>query len=463
MNKDTVIDLRKKVIFFKNILKQHGYFYDVNQLHTFFKYFQSYSPVVVKDYWEDFIEYSQNKPVIRNIDFYIHIPFCRSKCNYCLFPSWLSKDRRQIDQYVDYLVENMRFFSKTFRQIKFRNLYIGGGTPSILSERQLNKVLTNLFQYFSFCKNSQKTSEGNPHSTKGSKFNLLRRYGFNRVSFGVQTLNIKALKINKRDYQQREEIKRAILLAKKAGFRDINIDLIVGLAGDTLDHFERTFSEMAKLKPYNIVVYGLMPPSDTYLSDYLKMSRESYFTEYYPKMISQAIRIMNSLSRKFGYIPDSLDRARFHWGFRHKDHIDSYASKTYSGEYAGCTFGLGTFSRSHIHGLLEYRQIKQPSHFEPTIEIYEGRKLNTKEEMVRFIINQIDQKSKIPRKMFQTIFRARLINVFPYAIQALKQLKKIRITNDYINFSFRQPEEKYIYALFFFDNRIINKNGEHQS
>ncbi|MDP1852657.1 MAG: radical SAM protein [Candidatus Omnitrophota bacterium] len=442
--------LRNEVSYFENILRRRDYFYDINQLHTYSDYNRQISPRLIKDYWAKFIQYAKNKNNPCDIDFYIHIPFCQSKCVYCSYPSQTARDRREIDRYVDYLIENMCFFSDTFSQIKFRNLYVGGGTPSILNSKQLDKVLTNLFRYFSFCGDSQKTAECNPGSTRNSRLSLLKHFGFNRVSFGVQTLNAKVLKIHKRDYQDYASIKKAIGLVKENGFRDISVDLIAGLAGDSPNGFTKSFSEIAKLRPYNIVVYGLMPPNDGYLRKYFKMSRADYFQKHYPSMISRALKIMRVLSRKFGYVADSFDPARFHWGFRHKEHLDSSFSQDYSGEYAGCTFGLGTFSRSYIHGMLEYRQVKQPRHFEFDSKIYEGRILRKKEAMIKFIINHLALESKVPQKIFEAVFGTSIFVAFPYAIYALKRLGKIKIFDDYICFYFDKPEEKYIYALFFY-------------
>lgn len=444
--------LENEVNYFKNILKQRGFFYDINHLHSLlFKYNRFYTPSEIKNYWERFFKFhNDNGMIINKIDFYIHIPFCRSKCIYCVYPSWEVKSRKHLNRYIDFLIEEMRFFCKTFSHIKFRNIYMGGGTPSILSSAQLNRLLVNLFKYFSFRTNGQRTSECNPHTVMNTKFDLLRHFGFNSVSFGVQSLNARALRINKREYQEYGSIKKAIILAKRSGFKDINIDLIAGLAGDNPDYFAKSFSLMAQLQPYNIVVYGLMPPNDGYLNDWLGVSREEYFKNYYPKMISKVLRIMKSLSKKFGYIPDSLDSSGWHWGFRHKDHLSPCATETYSGEYTtGCTFGLGVFSRSHIHRLLEYRQVSYSGHFDPKSEIFEGRNLNKKEEMVKFIINQIDRESKIPQKKFHAIFGVKLINAFPCALNAIRRLKKIKIIDDYIDFSLLRPEEKYIFALFF--------------
>jgi len=450
MRADLTENLKRQVYHFQDLLRQNGYFYDVNQLHAFFRYTQAYSPRAVKNYWEVFVgDHQVDDKTSPGVDFYIHIPFCRSRCAYCQYPSWPFKNSKQLDEYVDYLLESMSFFHDTFSKVTFRNLYMGGGTPSILNGKQMKRLLSGLFKYFSFYDDSQKTSECNPHSVRKSTFSLLRDFGFSRVSLGVQSLSPKTLKMNKREYQRLENIKKVITLARKSGLKDINIDLIIGLAGDKLSSFARSFGETAKLKPANIVVYGLIPPNQRYLTECLKMTREEYFSSHYPAVVSGAVVIMRSLSNKFGYLPDSVDQARFHWGFRHRDSLDFGVSQTYSGEFSGCIFGLGSFSRSHIHSLFEYRHNKHSIRFNPDEEIYTGRQLTRKEEMIKFIINQIDQDSRIHRQTFRAVFGAEVIHSFPYAIYALKQLKKIKITDNYINFSFRKPEEKYIYTLFF--------------
>ena len=441
-------NLRKQVSFFEGLLKQRGFFYDINQLDNFFQYSYWITPAIARKYWDKFIESRQNEMLINEIDSYIHMPYCRSKCAYCMYPSWPIKGKQQLNRYIDYLRDNMLFFKQTFSNVIFRNLYIGGGTPTILNNRQIRRLMSDFFRCFSFRDDSQKTIECNPDSVNKTMFFLLRDFGFNRISFGVQSLNPTVLKINKRNYQTHKNVKESISLAKKAGFRDINVDLLIGLAGDSIDYFSRSFSQVARLRPCNIVVYGLMP-QDRYLTKFLRMNRQEYYTTYYPAIINKALKVVEHLSFKFGYIPDSLDPSRFCWGFRHKDCNVNYAYSTYSGERSNCIFGLGVFSRSRAFGLFEYRHLKHSSRFNPDEEIYSARKLSLKEEMMKFIINQIHRKSRISLDHFHNVFNSRLIDSFPYAIYALKRLNKIKITDKYIRFLFATPEERYIHTLFF--------------
>ncbi|MFC1752946.1 radical SAM protein [Thermoproteota archaeon] len=451
MKNNSLKILAKDLHKFKDILRKQGYAWDINNLNSLFVNNETFNSLEIRNYWKKFLKHhKKNKVIINNIDCYINIPFCSSKCAYCLFPSWICTDEKQLKDYVGNLIEYMQFFSNTFKDIRFRNLYIGGGTPNILSKNLLNKLLSALFNNFSFNKSGQKTCEINPHNIDPSKFTILREFGLNRVSVGVQTLNTKALKINKRDYQTSENITNTVILAKKAGFKDINTDLIAGLVGDSLMNFKNNLESIMKLEPYNIVIYGLMIPNDSYLTNNLKIDREQYFIKDYPKMIRGALKIVKTLSSKFNYIPDSLDSTRWYWGLRHADHLDRNASKTYSGEYSACIFGIGTFSKSTLPELMEYRQTKHITKFDPNATIYRGRKLLKKEALIKFIIRCLDRESIIPLKQFRKIFKVSLSEKFPYALYALKKFKKITLSKDFLYFKSKMPWDKYIYTLFFF-------------
>ena len=448
----TIKLLQRVVADFRNILKRRNYNWEINQLHTYFCFDQSCNLETIQKWWSQFM---RNRTNTDAMDIYIHIPFCHSKCSFCPFQSWLYKNNKEVDAYIEYLIEEMKFFEKTFRKIRFQRLLIGGGTPNILNKQQLNKIFINLYNSFSFTKDARKTLECNPEIITEAYIHDLKRLGLNKINFGVQSLNSRPLKINKRNYQTYANVKNAIIFAKRQGFRYISIDLIVGLAGDSLNRFAKTFADIAKLKPANIIVHGLKPPSKKYLSDFLKMSGRQYYMDHYPRMIDAAFKIMRSLSKQYGYLyhPESLNPTRWQWGFVHKDYSDFLPDRVYTGEYTGCgsILGLGINARSHIFRVAEYRQIKQPRHFSPSEKIFEGKILEKKEEMIKFILNHLDRNSNIPRKIFKHLFNENIEEIFPYALYSLKLLKKIcRVTDDLIIFSFHKPEEKYIYALFFF-------------
>ena len=440
---------------FKGVLAGNGYFWDVNTLHCRFKYDAVFSPEEIKRRWTAFLkEYGAGGAVA--VDFYIHIPFCLSRCEYCPFFRSRLPSSEKVDAYIDCLIRQFKYFSPVFKNRRFRHLYVGGGTPSILSDIQLKKLLSAVFENFSFSTGGQRTMEANPHTARASYFTLLRRFGFNRVSFGVQSLNPAALKINKRNYQSEDRIVEALGMARAAGFEDINADLIAGLAGDDAGGFLYSFARLAKLEVNSIVVYSLMPPK-VYRENLLKMTSRDYFMKHQPRLIRKILPLLSRLADKYGYDADSFDPARWHWGVRHKKHLPVNARGNYDGEYSGCIFGLGHNARSRIHNDLEYREsldLEKPS---AGSAVFEGRLSDKREEMIKFVINRLDQRSTLPAEKFAGIFGISLEKAFPYAIAALRALGCVKETPEGFEFAFKRPPDKYVHALFFFSE--LNAGG----
>lgn len=450
-----IVDKKK----FEAVLADNGYFWDINRLHDRFCYDQTFSPADIKRRWRDFFR-TANPGGAVSVDFYLHIPFCLSKCEYCLFFRSKFLASEKVEAYLDCLIRQFKYFSPVFRQRQFRHLYIGGGTPNMLGDKQLHRLLTAVFENFSFSSTGQRTMETNPHTARASYFRLLRKFGFNRVSFGVQSLNQSALKTNKREYQSEARIVAAIKMARAAGLADINVDLIAGLAGDSAEGFLYSFARLAQLAPNNIVVYGLMPPGEHYLKDLLNTTRQEYFMNNYPRLMNKVLPLLAKLSARYGYKADSLDPARWHWGFRHKQHLQTDMRGDYGGEFSGCIFGLGHGARSRIHTDIEYRELVNLDNPSAAAAVFEGRLSNRREEMIKFVINRLDQRSILPGGEFFKIFQTRLDSAFPYAIAALKALGRIKETPEGWKLIFKLPSEKYVDALYFFSGLNTPKHSK---
>jgi len=447
---------------FKGVLAENGYFWDINRLHERFRYDSEFSPEEIKKRWACFLKKRRpGGPV--PVDFYIHIPFCRSRCEYCLFFRSRVLSPEKVEAYIDCLISRFKYFSPLFRGRRFRHLYVGGGTPSMLGDGPLKRLLSSAFENFEFSPDGQRTMETNPQTARASYFRLLRSFGFNRVSLGVQSLNPAALKANSRGYQDEGGIIKALKLARAAGFEDINTDLIAGLAGDTPKGVLYSFARLAKLAPNNIVLYGLMPPDSGYLDNLLKMTRRVYFMKHYPRLIGGLLPLIARLADKYGYVADSFDQARWHWGFRHKKYLDVEMRGGYGGEYSGCILGFGHGAKSRIHNDLEYREVVDLE--KPSVDsaVFEGRLSGRREEMVKFVINRLDQFSALPRREFAEIFGVSAEKAFPYAVAALRTLGCVRETPEKLVFTFKRPADKYVYALFFFSELNVRGPGNARS
>jgi len=178
---------------------------------------------------------------------YIHIPFCKSKCNYCSFTSFV--DLFNIQQYLSCLKTEITYF---YKKEKLNTLYLGGGTPSLLSVSQIDELL-NLF---CFENDAEITIELNPSDIDELYLKNLLKIGVNRLSFGVQTFNDDILKIIGRRHNSIDAI-NVVKLANSVGFENISIDLIYGLPNQTMDKFKKDLEMAVNLPIKHLSFYGL--------------------------------------------------------------------------------------------------------------------------------------------------------------------------------------------------------------
>ncbi|MCM8832046.1 MAG: radical SAM family heme chaperone HemW [Candidatus Omnitrophica bacterium] len=179
---------------------------------------------------------------------YIHIPFCKNKCAYCDFYSILYSEKLAY-KYIEILKKQISNLSQSFSTI-----YIGGGTPTILNFLQLKSLLYSLRK---FIKNANEiTIEANPESLDVDKIKLFVDCGINRISIGVQSFNDEKLK-NLGRIHSSFQAKEAINLSKKYGFKNINIDLIFGVFGETYEIWKSDLKEVVNLDPSHISIYML--------------------------------------------------------------------------------------------------------------------------------------------------------------------------------------------------------------
>jgi coproporphyrinogen dehydrogenase HemZ len=195
----------------------------------------------------------------RYVNLYIGIQFCPSICSYCSFGSYLYKNDEALDQYIDILTEEMKNISNIIRELalKVKTIYVGGGTPSLLNPKQLNRFLSNTHNLFSSNFSGEFSFEaGRPDTISEEKLSLLKDYGVNRISINPQTMNSDTLKRVGRNHTPADFYK-AFESARKIGFRSINMDFINGLPGETLKDAELNMACVDRVKPENVTVHSL--------------------------------------------------------------------------------------------------------------------------------------------------------------------------------------------------------------
>ncbi len=200
---------------------------------------------------------------------YVHVPFCVKKCRYCDFVSAPS-DCAEREQYVDAVVSEIAWRSNRSRSCD--TVFVGGGTPSVLTEKQLERIADALRRSFDIEPGAEFTVEANPESLTYEKAAALKGIGVNRLSMGFQSLSERALGVLGRVHNC-EKAFEAFENARRAGFENINIDLMFGLPGEPEGEFEDTLKRVCELGPEHISAYSLIVEEGTPLAHDISTGR----------------------------------------------------------------------------------------------------------------------------------------------------------------------------------------------
>ncbi len=198
---------------------------------------------------------------------YLHVPFCRKRCLFCYFKVYTDKNASEIELYLNALVKENEIYSRTNalqgRQLRFA--YFGGGTPSYISEKQLQTLVEGLNRHVSWENAEEVTFECEPGTLKKSKLETLKQIGVTRLSLGVEHFDDDILKANGRAHLS-PEIYRAYEWAREVDFPQINIDLIAGMMGESEERWRETVRRAVELEPDSVTIYQMELPYNTVIS-----------------------------------------------------------------------------------------------------------------------------------------------------------------------------------------------------
>ena len=198
---------------------------------------------------------------------YIHVPFCRSKCQYCDFYSLTTKEDSLHDGYLDAVCSHIKEAGALAPNYLVDTIYFGGGTPSFFGAEGMAAILTVIRKSFDVARDAEITFEANPDSVSDRLLRRLRSEGFNRVSLGIQCDNDDILKKLGRPHSYAQAV-NAVKRIRKMGFKNLSLDLMYGLPGQSLQAWEHTLQNVLKLQPEHISCYGLKVEEGTPLYEY---------------------------------------------------------------------------------------------------------------------------------------------------------------------------------------------------
>jgi oxygen-independent coproporphyrinogen-3 oxidase len=270
---------------------------------------------------------------------YIHIPFCLRKCNYCSFTSYPKLNLKK-----EYIKSLCKEISSKYKKEKLKTIYIGGGTPSLLSSQEIREILS----YFDFDRDTEITCEANPESTTKKWLSEIYEAGINRLSFGVQSFDNNLLKLIGRKHS----IEQALEVIKEAKFfQNINIDLIYGLPNQTMKIFEETVIKACKISPQHISSYGLKIEEgcNFYKNRPQNLPNDDLQADMYQRLCE--------ITKEYGYQHYEISNFSKQ-GYESKHNLNYWEGKEYYGFGCGASGYENNIRYTHTNSIEQY--IKNP-------------------------------------------------------------------------------------------------------
>ncbi|MBN2495892.1 MAG: radical SAM protein [Deltaproteobacteria bacterium] len=380
------------------------------------------------------------------VNLYLHVPFCQHRCTYCIFHSTVATPER-VESYLAMLKSEMTHLARAVEGLEFATCYIGGGTPTVLSDRQTCELLDHLDSCFQRRRGGQWAFECNPLSVTETKARIFSDHGFNHVNIGVQTLEPEVLARVNRAYETEAMVLESLRILMNQRFFT-NVDLLHGLPGDTLESELRTFERILRQRPQRVTIYNLSP--STPLED------------LGPRDLAPLAERILSLSEQAGYYA-SIDSTcigvnRYDHNSRMRDEVELAGERIDYSDTAdrpSSLLGLGSSARTFIYGRISYqRDEHEPGRLHSDAPIARGRILGRSEEQRRFVTKRLADKG-LRLKDYESRFAEILEDRFQTECEALHSLGLIEERDGVLVHTGDDPATRFAAELFFVEGDWI--------
>ena len=385
---------------------------------------------------------------MKEMELYIHVPFCIKKCAYCDFLSApAGEEERQ--RYVETMIKEIQGYRKKYQEYCVTTIFVGGGTPSVLSGEQIKEVFNALRASFVIDTQAEITIEVNPGTVTEEKVEAWMQAGVNRISIGLQSVNDEELQMLGRMHTYKDFLNTYHLLRDK-GFNNLNIDLISAIPGQTLESWKKTLSTVAELEPEHISAYSLIVEEGTpFYSIYGEGGADG-------NLESMVQPLPDEETERFIY--EETETILQKYGYDRYE-ISNYAKPGYA-----CRHNEGYWRRVNYLGvglgassLIENQRFRNFSTYDAYMDAIQNQKLfheeveslSVTDEMEEFIFLGLRMMSGISREEFQKKFGKKIETVYEKQIQQLKKDGLIEFVENRIRLTKRGIDiSNYVFEQF---------------
>ena len=363
---------------------------------------------------------------MRNLGIYVHIPFCKRKCNYCDFISFADKAEYE-NQYVKSVIKEIenRWDRKNNYVYKVDTIYIGGGTPSYISGESIEKIINKIKEVFIVSHKCEITIEINPGLIDEEKLRTFLKIGINRISIGCQSMNDEILKMLGRIHTKNDFLE-SYNLVKKVGFDNINVDLMIGLPNQSLEDVENSLAEIIDLNPNHVSVYSLIVEDGTNIEKQISLGSLVLPEEELERDMYHKVKKMLERNGYCHYEISNFAKK----GFESKHNMNCWNQDEYIG------FGLASHSYfddkrfSNVENLDEYISNIENGNFEKNTTVHEIQSSESKKK--EYMLLGLRKIEGVSISKFEQKFRINPLFYFRFEISKLEEEDLLEVDLDNI-------------------------------
>ena len=385
----------------------------------------------------------------KELELYIHIPFCVKKCAYCDFLSGPA-DAGERAAYVDALIREIALRGEYYKEYCVKTIFLGGGTPSVLEGADTARIFRALREHFQIDGGCEITMEVNPGTVTEEKAEIWKAGGINRISIGLQSVNDDELKMLGRIHTFREFLHTWKIL-RKAGFENMNIDLISAIPGQTKESWERTLRTVAGLEPEHISAYSLIVEEGTPFYDRYGAEAVEEDTQVVPLPDEDTERAIYQATERI------LEEYRYH-----RYEISNYSKTGYE-----CRHNLGYWERKEYLGLglgasslISECRFHNTADMERYLRFYENagtgicediEHLSVEDQMEEFMFLGLRKTVGISVDDFRKAFGKEIREVYGEQMRKLEEQRLIEYSGNRVRLTERGTDiSNYVFSEFMF-------------
>ena len=357
---------------------------------------------------------------MKKIGVYIHIPFCKQKCYYCDFISFPNIEKMQ-EKYVQALLKEIENFIKENQELKIETIYIGGGTPSYIDSKYIEKILS-LFNKKNLI---ESTIEVNPGTVNKEKLEAYKKAGINRLSIGLQSTINRLLKQIGRIHKF-EDFLNTYNLAKNIGFNNINVDLMIGLPNQNIADIKKSLEEVVKLNPTHISVYSLIIEENTPIAQMVEKGELNLPDEEEERNMYWYVKNFLELQGYNHYEISNFSKK----GYESKHNLDCWEQKEYVGFGLAAHSYINRIRYSNTDNLEKYIKNCEEGRFNENKIIQEKQNHFTQEQ--EYMLLGLRKIEGVSIQNFKNKFGENPIFVFRNELNKLVEEKLLKVTEDNI-------------------------------